>query len=66
MKRVSYSSEIKWKCVELRAAILITKDFMNELNIRNRTQVYTWWRWYLTNTLKIVNHKNYTTKSIYI
>lgn len=46
MKRVSYSSEVKWKCVELKAAGLSTKQIMDELNIRNKTQVETWWRWY--------------------
>ncbi|RAK43575.1 IS3 family transposase [Macrococcus epidermidis] len=46
MKRVSYSSEVKWKCVELKAAGLSTKEIMDELNIRNKTQVETWWRWY--------------------
>lgn len=46
MKRVSYSSEVKWKCVELKCAGLSTREIMNELNIRNKTQVETWWRWY--------------------
>lgn len=41
----SYSSEVKRKCVELKDAIFNTKDIMNELNIRNRIQVDTWWRW---------------------
>lgn len=46
MKRVSYSSEVKWKCVELKAAGLSTKEIMDKLNIKNKTQVETWWRWY--------------------
>lgn len=46
MKRVSYSSDVKWKCVQLKAAGLSTKEIMDELNIRNKTQVETWWRWY--------------------
>lgn len=43
MKRVSYSSEVKWKCVELKCAGLSTTEIMNELNFRNKTQVETWW-----------------------
>ncbi|REH92899.1 IS3 family transposase, partial [Staphylococcus felis] len=39
MKRVSYSSEVKWKCIELKSAGLSTKEIMDELNIRNKTQV---------------------------
>ncbi|BEJ46813.1 hypothetical protein KSE1242_18010 [Staphylococcus epidermidis] len=46
MKRVSYSVEIKYKAVEMKAAGFSTKEIMKELNIRNRTQVKTWWRWY--------------------
>ena len=46
MKRVSYSVEIKYKAVEMKAAGFSTKEIMKELNIRNRTQVKTWLRWY--------------------
>ena len=46
MKRVSYSVETKYKAVEMKAAGFTTKEIMKELNIRNRTQVKTWWRWY--------------------
>ena len=46
MKRVSYSVETKYKAVEMKAAGFSTKEIMKELNIRNRTQVKTWWRWY--------------------
>ena len=45
MKRVSYSVETKYKTVEMKAGFS-TKEIMEELNIRNRTQVETWWRWY--------------------
>ncbi|WP_281192120.1 hypothetical protein [Staphylococcus felis] len=41
MKRVSYSSEVKWECIELKTAGLSTKEIMDELNIRNKTQVQT-------------------------
>nr|CCP89800.1 transposase [Staphylococcus aureus] len=46
MKRVSYSVETKYKAVEMKAAGFSTKEIMKELNIKNRTQVETWWRWY--------------------
>ncbi len=46
MKRVAYSVETKYKAVEMKAAGFSTKEIMEELNIRNRTQVKTWWRWY--------------------
>ena len=44
MKRVAYSVETKYK-VEMKTGFS-TKEIMEELNIRNRTQVKTWWRWY--------------------
>ena len=34
MKRVSYSVEIKYKAVEMKAAGFSTKEIMEELNIR--------------------------------
>ncbi|MCG1427264.1 IS3 family transposase [Staphylococcus epidermidis] len=46
MKRVAYSVETKYKAVEMKTAGFSTKEIMEELNIRNRTQVKTWWRWY--------------------
>ena len=39
MKRVSYSVETKYKTVEMKATGFSTKEIMEELNIRNRTQV---------------------------
>ena len=42
MKRISYSVETKYKAVEMKAAGFSTKEIMEELNIRNRTQVKTW------------------------
>ncbi|UEX89072.1 IS3 family transposase [Staphylococcus ratti] len=46
MKRVAYSVETKYKVVEMKVAGFTTKEIMNALNIRNKTQVDTWWRWY--------------------
>ncbi|WP_414048880.1 hypothetical protein [Macrococcus animalis] len=41
MKRISYSSGVKSKYLEFKAAEISTKDIMDELYIRNRTQVDT-------------------------
>lgn len=46
MNRVSYSEAIKWKCIELKEKGWQNKDIMDELNIRNDTQIRTWMRWY--------------------
>ncbi|EHJ07525.1 transposase [Staphylococcus simiae CCM 7213 = CCUG 51256] len=46
MKRVSYSLETKNKVIEMKTAGYTTKEIMETLNIRNRTQVDKWWRWY--------------------
>lgn len=44
--RVSYPAEIKLRAVELRLAGVSVKEVMEQLNIRNRTQLKTWMRWY--------------------
>lgn len=44
--RVSYPLEIKQKAVEMRMAGVSVKEIMHELNIKNKTQVQTWVRWY--------------------
>jgi len=44
--RVSYPMEIKQKAVEMKMAGVPVKEIMNELNIKNKTQVDTWVRWY--------------------
>lgn len=41
-----YDSAIKWKAVEFKKQGIKTRDIMSILNIKNRTQVDTWWRWY--------------------
>lgn len=46
MKRVSYSLETKHKTIEMKKAGYTIKKIMEALNIRNRTQVKRWWRWY--------------------
>lgn len=46
--RVSYPAEVKQKAVEMRLAGVPMKEIMQELNIKNKTQVQTWVRWYKT------------------
>ncbi|PWT14701.1 IS3 family transposase, partial [Bacillus subtilis] len=43
--RVSYPVEVKQKAVEMRLAGVPVKEIMQELNIKNKTQVQTWVRW---------------------
>ncbi len=44
--RVSYPVEAKQKAVEMRLAGVPMKEILQELNIKNKTQVQTWVRWY--------------------
>ncbi|WPC78834.1 IS3 family transposase [Bacillus halotolerans] len=44
--RMSYPIEVKQKAVEMRLAGVPMKEIMQELNIRNKTQVQTWVRWH--------------------
>ncbi|XLG10412.1 Hypothetical protein ACI5QM_02287 [Bacillus subtilis] len=44
--RVSYPVEVKQKAVEMRLAGVSMKEIMQELNIKNNTQIKTWVRWY--------------------
>ncbi|KAF6552361.1 helix-turn-helix domain-containing protein, partial [Paenibacillus sp. EKM202P] len=44
--RVSYPLEVKMKAIEMRMAGIPVKEIMEQLNIRNKTQVETWMRWY--------------------
>lgn len=46
MKRIAYSFETKRKAIEMKAAGKTNQEIMLELNIKNRSQVKTWWRWY--------------------
>ncbi|GMX65972.1 hypothetical protein Elgi_52430 [Paenibacillus elgii] len=39
--RVSYPMEVKMKAIEMRLAGIPVKDVMEQLNIRNRTQLKT-------------------------
>ena len=45
-KRVSYPADIKWKAVEMKLEGVPTKEIMEQLGIKNKTQVETWVRWH--------------------
>lgn len=49
--RVSYPVEIIMKAIEMRLEGIPVKEIMEELNIRNRSQVKTWMRWYRSGEL---------------
>lgn len=42
----SVSIEVKNKVIEIKLSGMTTKEIMIELNIKNKTQLETWWRWY--------------------
>ncbi|TKH40080.1 hypothetical protein C1I59_00980 [Paenibacillus polymyxa] len=44
--RVSYPLEIMMKAIEMRLAGVPVKEVMEQLVIRNKTQLKTWMRWY--------------------
>lgn len=46
MKRIMYDPHIKWKVVELKKQCVSAKEIMSLLNIKNETQIKTWWKWY--------------------
>ncbi|MBG9734182.1 transposase [Paenibacillus alvei] len=44
--RGSYPAEVKLKAIEMRLAGIPVKEVMNELNIKNVTQLKVWMKWY--------------------
>lgn len=44
--KVSYPVEVKMKAVKMRLAGVPVKEVLEELNIRNKTQIKTWTKWY--------------------
>lgn len=47
MAKNRYSSEIKWAVVKDKlSGELTTKEIMEKYNIKNKTQIETWLRWY--------------------
>ena len=46
MKSVAYSIETKNKVVDIKLNGYSTREIMDKLNIRNKSQVDIWWKWY--------------------
>ena len=44
--RVHYSPEIKWKAIDMKLNGSTTKEVMNKLGIKNKSQIMTWLVWY--------------------
>ncbi|WP_107950322.1 helix-turn-helix domain-containing protein [Lysinibacillus parviboronicapiens] len=44
--RVSYPIEIKMKAIEMRLAGVPVKEVLEQLNIKNHTQLKVWMKWY--------------------
>jgi len=43
---VNYPVEVKMKAIEMRLAGIPVKQVLEELNIRNHSQLKTWMKWY--------------------
>ncbi len=44
--RVSYPAEVKIKAIEMRLAGIPVKEILEELKIKNKSQLMIWMRWY--------------------
>ena len=51
MVKKAYSLETKLACIEMKKAGKSNKVIMDTLNIKNVSQVKTWWRWYQNDEL---------------
>ena len=46
--RVHYAEEVKWEVIKMKQAGMTNKEIMEQLGIKNKTQIQTWMRWYKT------------------
>ncbi|MBC1350556.1 helix-turn-helix domain-containing protein, partial [Listeria welshimeri] len=44
--RVMYPIEVKEKAIQMKKENIAVRVIMEELGIKNKTQIETWWRWY--------------------
>ena len=51
MVKKAYSVETKLACIEMKKAGKPNKVIMETLDIKNVSQVKTWWRWYRNDEL---------------
>lgn len=45
MVKKAYSLKTKLACIEMKKAGKSTKVIMETLGIKNKSQIYTWWKW---------------------
>jgi transposase len=45
-KNKHYSAELKWKAVEMKMNGYSNQEIMNELGIKNKSQIKTWMSWH--------------------
>jgi transposase-like protein len=48
-KKNHYSEELKWKAIDMKKAGFSNKQIMDELGIKNVTQVKRWMQWFKEN-----------------
>ncbi|WP_409293798.1 IS3 family transposase [Peribacillus sp. SCS-26] len=46
--RVHYPEEIKWKAIKMKQEGKSNSEIMSHLNIKNKSQIKTWMKWYRT------------------
>ncbi len=46
MVKKAYSLETKLSCIEMKKSGKTEKVIMDTLGIKNKSQIYAWWRWY--------------------
>lgn len=46
VKRIAYPIKVKEEAIKMKLEGKTTREIMDKLNIRNKTQVKTWWKWY--------------------
>lgn len=51
MVKKAYSLDTKLACIEMKKAGKSTKVIMETLGVKNKSQVYTWWKWYQNDEL---------------
>ena len=44
--RISYPLEVKEKAIQMKLEGKPTREILDTLTIKNKTQVDNWWRWY--------------------
>src|SRR5690606_2998428 len=45
-KRVEYPVEVKWKAIKMKENGYTNREIMEELGIKNKSQIKTWMKWH--------------------